>query len=90
MVEQRILLLLRSLPCCQEPFHWEIEVPARLSIDRNVLQKNGLSLAAKAARAAGAETRLGERAESIYQAPSDKGFDGLDFSGVMKDVKGLI
>ena len=52
--------------------------------------KNGLSLAAKAARAAGAETRLGERAESIYQAPSEKGFDGLDFSGVMKDVKGLI
>lgn len=47
-----------------------------------------LHLAAEAARAAGAEIRLGEHAESIYQALSEKGFDGLDFSGVMKDVKG--
>ena len=49
-----------------------------------------LHLAADAARAAGAEIRLGEHAESIYQALSDKGLDGLDFSGVMKDVKGLV
>jgi 3-hydroxyisobutyrate dehydrogenase len=49
-----------------------------------------LHLAADAARAAGAEIRLGEHAETIYQALSDKGLDGLDFSGVMKDVKGLI
>jgi 3-hydroxyisobutyrate dehydrogenase len=49
-----------------------------------------LHLAADAARAAGAEIRLGEHAESIYQALSDKGLDGLDFSGVMKDVKGEI
>jgi 3-hydroxyisobutyrate dehydrogenase len=49
-----------------------------------------LHLAADAARVAGAEIRLGEHAGSIYQALSDKGLDGLDFSGVMKDVKGLI
>lgn len=49
-----------------------------------------LHLAAEAARAAGAEIRLGEHAEAIYQALSEKGFDGLDFSGVMKDVKGEI
>lgn len=49
-----------------------------------------LHLAAEAARAAGAEIRLGEHAEAIYQALSDKGLDGLDFSGVMKDVKGEI
>jgi len=49
-----------------------------------------LHLAADAARAAGAEIRLGEHAENIYQALSDKGLDGLDFSGVMKDVKGEI
>jgi 3-hydroxyisobutyrate dehydrogenase len=49
-----------------------------------------LHLAVDAARAAGAEIRLGEHAESIYQALSDKGFDGLDFSGVMQDVKGIV
>lgn len=49
-----------------------------------------LHLAADAARAAGAEIRLGEHAERIYQALSDRGLDGLDFSGVMQDVKGLI
>ena len=49
-----------------------------------------LHLAAEAARAAGAEIRLGEHAESIYRALSVRGYDGLDFSGVMKDVKGEI
>lgn len=47
-----------------------------------------LHLAAEAARASGAGIRLGEHAEAIYQSLSDRGFDGLDFSGVMKDVKG--
>jgi 3-hydroxyisobutyrate dehydrogenase len=49
-----------------------------------------LHLAADAARSAGAEIRLGEHAESIYQSLADRGLAGLDFSGVMKDVKGEI
>ncbi|MBY9067646.1 3-hydroxyisobutyrate dehydrogenase [Hyphomonas sp. WL0036] len=49
-----------------------------------------LHLAADAARAAGAEIRVGELAESIYQNLSDRGFGGLDFSGVMKDLKGQL
>jgi 3-hydroxyisobutyrate dehydrogenase len=47
-----------------------------------------LHLAADAARAAGADIRLGTHAESIYQDLSERGHDGLDFSGVMKDLKG--
>lgn len=47
-----------------------------------------LHLAADAAKAAGADIRLGELAESIYQNLSERGFDGLDFSGVLKDLKG--
>ena len=47
-----------------------------------------LHLAANAAKSAGADIRLGEMAEGIYQQLSDRGFDGLDFSGVMKDLKG--
>ncbi|MFN3607785.1 MAG: 3-hydroxyisobutyrate dehydrogenase [Hyphomonas sp.] len=47
-----------------------------------------LHLAAGAARTAGADIRLGALAESIYQDLSERGFDGLDFSGVMKDLKG--
>lgn len=49
-----------------------------------------LRLAADAARAAGADIQLGELAESVYQSLSDRGFDGLDFSGVMKDLKGAL
>ena len=49
-----------------------------------------LNLAADAAYASGAEIRFGEQAEKIYQALCDKGFAGLDFYGVMKDVKGEI
>ena len=49
-----------------------------------------LHLAAEAARTSGAGIRLGEHAASIYQGLSDQGFAGLDFSGVMKDVKGEI
>jgi 3-hydroxyisobutyrate dehydrogenase len=46
-----------------------------------------LHLAAAAARTTGAETRLGDMAERIYQALEDKGFGQLDFSAVMRDVK---
>ena len=71
-----------------------VEVGARLlkvlAEHNRAMMLKDLHLAADAARAAGAEIRLGEHAESIYQALSDKGLDGLDFSGVMKDVKGEI
>ncbi len=49
-----------------------------------------LHLAADAAKVSGADIRLGALAEAIYQSLSDRGFGGLDFSGVMKDVKGEI
>ena len=47
-----------------------------------------LHLAAAAARSAGAEIRLGELAEGIYEELDKAGHGGLDFSGVMKDIKG--
>lgn len=47
-----------------------------------------LHLAASAAREAGADIRLGEVAGRIYQDLSERGFDGLDFSGVFKDLQG--
>ena len=46
-----------------------------------------LHLAAAAAKAAGAEVTLGEMAEKIYQDLDSRGHGGLDFSGVMKDLK---
>lgn len=46
-----------------------------------------LHLASGAAKAAGADIRLGEMAEKIYEDLDRRGFGGLDFSGVMKDVK---
>lgn len=46
-----------------------------------------LHLAAAAARTAGAEVTLGEMAEKIYQDLDTRGHGGLDFSGVMKDLK---
>ena len=49
-----------------------------------------LHLAAAAAKDAGAEIRLGEMAETIYQSLSDDGQDGLDFSGVMLRVNGAL
>jgi 3-hydroxyisobutyrate dehydrogenase len=49
-----------------------------------------LHLAADSARAAGADIRLGEHAEAIYQSLSDRGFGNLDFSGVMKEISGEI
>ena len=49
-----------------------------------------LHLAADAARTAGADIRLGQMAETIYAKLDEKGFGGLDFSGVIKDVRGEI
>ncbi len=46
-----------------------------------------LHLAAGAARAAGARVTLGEMAERIYENLDARGHGGLDFSGVMKDLK---
>ncbi|KCZ55609.1 3-hydroxyisobutyrate dehydrogenase [Hyphomonas beringensis] len=46
-----------------------------------------LHLAAGAAKAAGAEIALGEMAEKIYEDLDSRGHGGLDFSGVMKDIK---
>ena len=47
-----------------------------------------LHLAAGAAKSAGAEIRLGELAEAIYAKLDEKGFGGMDFSGVFKDLTG--
>lgn len=47
-----------------------------------------LHLAAAAAKVAGAEVTLGEMAEKIYQDLDTRGHGGLDFSGVMKDLRG--
>ncbi|KCZ93191.1 3-hydroxyisobutyrate dehydrogenase [Hyphomonas johnsonii] len=49
-----------------------------------------LHLAASAAKGAGADIRLGELAEAIYTQLDEKGFGNLDFSGVIKDVRGEI
>lgn len=49
-----------------------------------------LKLAAGAADAAGAEIEFGRLAEKVYEKLSADGFEGLDFSGVMKRVKGEI
>lgn len=46
-----------------------------------------LHLAAGAAKAADAEIALGEMAEKIYEDLDSRGHGGLDFSGVMKDIK---
>ena len=47
-----------------------------------------LRLAAEAAESADADTPLGAHAEAIYAKLDERGFGGLDFSGVMKDLKG--
>ncbi|MGD2134040.1 MAG: 3-hydroxyisobutyrate dehydrogenase [Maricaulaceae bacterium] len=49
-----------------------------------------LRLAKGAAEAAGASIPLGADAEAIYAALADAGYDGLDFSGVMRRIKGEI
>ncbi|MEZ6001292.1 3-hydroxyisobutyrate dehydrogenase [Hyphomonas sp.] len=47
-----------------------------------------LKLAHEAAVAAGAKITLGEMAEKVYGDLDARGHAGLDFSGVMKDLKG--
>lgn len=49
-----------------------------------------LRLAMDAANGAGADTPLGRHAEEIYAALEAAGHGGLDFSGVMKRIKGDI
>ncbi len=49
-----------------------------------------LNLAQSAASSAQAQTPLGDHAQEIYQRLADDGHDGLDFSGVMKMIKGEI
>ena len=49
-----------------------------------------LKLAMGAAGVAGAETPLGKHAEEIYSRLDEDGFAGLDFSGVMKRIRGEI
>ena len=49
-----------------------------------------LKLAAASADSVGANIEFGKLAESIYEDLSGGGFDGLDFSGVMKRVQGDI
>ncbi len=49
-----------------------------------------LKLAAGAADGAGANIEFGKLAEQVYEKLSTDGFDGLDFSGVMKRVRGEI
>ena len=49
-----------------------------------------LHLAVGAARSTGAAIRLGELAESLYQALEDRGLGGMDFSGVMRDIQGRV
>ena len=44
--------------------------------------------AAEAAKASGADIRLGEMAEAIYAKLDAKGFGSMDFSGVFKDLTG--
>lgn len=49
-----------------------------------------LHLAYGAARAVDAQTDLGDHATAIYELLSADGHDGLDFSGVMKRIRGEI
>ena len=49
-----------------------------------------LKLAHEAAVAAGAKITLGEMAEKVYGDLDARGHAGLDFSGVMKDLKGAL
>ena len=49
-----------------------------------------LKLAAGAAEGAGANIAFGKLAEQVYEDLAGAGFDGLDFSGVMRRVRGEI
>ena len=49
-----------------------------------------LRLAQDAAQAVDADTPLGAHAEALYLAPSEDGHGGLDFSGMMRRIRGEI
>ncbi|MES2751244.1 MAG: 3-hydroxyisobutyrate dehydrogenase [Pseudomonadota bacterium] len=53
------------------------------------LMLKDLRLSQEAAKAAGAATPLGAQAESIYDAFEKAGHGGVDFSGIIKHVRGL-
>ena len=51
------------------------------------LMLKDLNLAQDAAKSAGVDTALGRHAASIYTAYSEAGGDGVDFSGIIQDVR---
>jgi 3-hydroxyisobutyrate dehydrogenase len=53
------------------------------------LMLKDLRLSQEAAKAAGAATPLGAHAESIYDAFEKAGHGGVDFSGIIKHVRGM-
>lgn len=55
----------------------------------SALMVKDLTLAQDAAKAAGAATPLGQHAQEIYQAFDRDGQGGVDFSGIIKHVRGL-
>jgi 3-hydroxyisobutyrate dehydrogenase len=55
----------------------------------SALMVKDLTLAQDAANAAGASTPLGKHAQEIYQAFDKAGHGGVDFSGIIKHVRGL-
>ncbi|MGY3551231.1 3-hydroxyisobutyrate dehydrogenase [Bradyrhizobium sp. USDA 4472] len=55
----------------------------------SALMVKDLTLAQDAAKAAGAATPLGKHAQEIYQSFDAAGQGGVDFSGIIKHVRGL-
>jgi 3-hydroxyisobutyrate dehydrogenase len=55
----------------------------------SALMVKDLTLAQDAAKAAGAATPLGKHAQEIYQAFEAAGHGGVDFSGIIRHVRGL-
>ncbi len=47
-----------------------------------------LHLSQAAANSAACKTPMGQRATQLYKAMAEKGYDGLDFSGIMKMLRG--
>jgi 3-hydroxyisobutyrate dehydrogenase len=56
----------------------------------SALMVKDLTLAQDAAKAAGAATPLGKHAQEIYQAFDAAGNGGVDFSGIIQHVRGLV
>ena len=55
----------------------------------SALMVKDLTLAQDAAKAAGAATPLGKHAQELYQSFDAAGHGGVDFSGIIKHVRGL-